>query len=295
MLCYDSLGKNTAMIVDTALAIFVLSGSFMMFPAEQFTPFTSSQSSVAMPYPNDSEGLRQLLNNMLSAAKKNDRVHLQSMIRETEIPNYENWFTTNFGGGKGENWAEPYGDRLAKNEETFEDLMVRLARTDGEFAIVQSGATTKYDVRNNPLDGYRADWKMPKMTNGEGAMPIADFFFIEGKFRWDSTVSYAPFQKLQSSIGGSTNHGTLPTCSYVPFPAYTKEAKAAKIQGSLLIEGIVGRDGRIRNMRVVRGLGYGLDKSALKTMEKWKCSPAVGPDGQPVPTKVPFEINFRFY
>jgi len=286
---------ESSMIGPTALrslAILVLYGSFMMIPAEQFT---SSQSSLAMPYPNDSEGLRQFLNDMLSAAKKNDRVHLQSMIRETEIPNYENWFTTNFGGAKGENWAEPYGGRLAKNEETFEDLMVQLAHTDGEFAIVRSGVTRKYDVRNNPLDGYRADWKMPKMTNGEGAVSIADFFFIEGKFRWDSTVSYAPFQKLQSSIGGPTNHGTLPTCSYMPFPSYTNEAKAAKIRGSILIEGIVERDGRIRKMRVIRGLGYGLDESALKAMDKWRCSPVIGPDGKPVPTKVPFEINFQSY
>jgi TonB family protein len=286
------------MIVHTALrclAILVLYGSSLMFPAEQVTPFTSSQSSAAMPYPNDSEGLRQLLNNMLSAAKKDDRVQLESMIRETEIPNYETWFTTTFSGEKGVSWAEPYGERLGKNEKTFEELIVRLAHTEGEFAVIQAGTLRKYDLHNNALGGYRADWNMAQITDGGRVVNIGDFFFIEGKFRWDSTVSYLPFQKVQSSIGAGTNHGTLPTCSYMPFPSYTNEAKAAKIRGTVLIEGIVGLDGRIRKMRVIKGLGYGLDDSALKTMEKWRCSPAIGPNGKPVPAKVPFEINFQSY
>jgi len=39
---------------------------------------------------------------MLLAAKREDWPELQSMIRETEIPNYQSWFTSNFGQEKGE-------------------------------------------------------------------------------------------------------------------------------------------------------------------------------------------------
>jgi periplasmic protein TonB len=81
----------------------------------------------------------------------------------------------------------------------------------------------------------------------------------------------------------------------MPYPPYTKEAKAAKIQGTVLIEGIIGLDGRITSMRLLKGMGYGLDESALKTLKKWKCNPAVGPNGKPVPVIVPFEINFRLH
>jgi TonB family protein len=88
-------------------------------------------------------------------------------------------------------------------------------------------------------------------------------------------------------------HGTLPSCTYMPNSAYTKEAKAAKIQGSVLIEGVVGLDGRITSLRVLKAMGYGLDESALKTLKKWKCNPAIGPNGKPVPVIVPFQINFR--
>jgi TonB family protein len=55
----------------------------------------------------------------------------------------------------------------------------------------------------------------------------------------------------------------------------------------------VGLDGRITNTRILKGLGHGLDESAMKTLKQWKCEPAIGPNGKPVPKKVPFEINFK--
>ena len=79
----------------------------------------------------------------------------------------------------------------------------------------------------------------------------------------------------------------------MPNPPYTKEARAARVEGSVLIEGIVGLDGKVTNMLVLKALGYGLDESALKTLQKWKCTPAIGPQGKPVPVIVPFQINFR--
>ena len=88
---------------------------------------------------------------------------------------------------------------------------------------------------------------------------------------------------------------TMPKCTYMPSPPYTKEAKKAKVKGVMLVEGVVGLDGRITNLRVVKALGYGLDESALKWLKTWKCDPAIGPHGKPVPTLVPFEINFRLY
>jgi hypothetical protein len=95
----------------------------------------SSTGNTTTTYPNDSEGLQRLLNDMLIAAKREDPSKLQSMIQETEIPNYQSWFTKNFGQEKGESWAEPYGRWLAKNEKEFQELFVKLAHMDGEFAI----------------------------------------------------------------------------------------------------------------------------------------------------------------
>jgi TonB family protein len=88
------------------------------------------------------------------------------------------------------------------------------------------------------------------------------------------------------------NGVSLPVCTYMPNPPYTKEARAAKLEGHVLVEGVVGLDGKITNVRVLKSLGLGLDESVINTLKKWKCKPAKDRDGKPVPTIVPFQIGF---
>jgi len=92
---------------------------------------------------------------------------------------------------------------------------------------------------------------------------------------------------------------TRPSCFYTPWPPYTDEAKAAKYEGKVVLEGIIMTDGTVTSLRIVRWAGldpskstYGLDQSVLTTMKKWKCKPAMR-DGKPVPARMPFEITFR--
>jgi TonB family protein len=65
--------------------------------------------------------------------------------------------------------------------------------------------------------------------------------------------------------------------------------------GSILVEGIVGLDGKITNIRILRRPGVGLNDNVLKTLKQWRCKPSTGPNGQPVLALVPFDINFRLY
>lgn len=246
-----------------ALWIIVASALPTQFHAQQSPPAIST-----VAYPNNSEGLRELLNNMIVVAKKGDREQLQSMVREMEIPNYETWFTATFGQEKGESWAEPYGRWLAKNEKNFEELMTRLAHTDGEFVIVKSGAMRKYDLLNNPLDGYRADWRTPRETNGGGLAHIGDFFFIEGKFRWDSTVEYSPFQKAKT--------GSIVPAKLVKKiePQYPAEAKEKGVEGTVKLQIIVRKDGSVAVQNVVSGDPI-LSPAATDAVRQWRYEPAM--------------------
>jgi TonB family protein len=85
--------------------------------------------------------------------------------------------------------------------------------------------------------------------------------------------------------------GFMPSCSYMPNPPYTQEAMQAHISGVILVEAIVGPDGRLTNMRIVRGLP-GLNEVTLKTLATWKCKAPVR-DGEAVPVVVTFEVNFK--
>jgi TonB family protein len=85
-----------------------------------------------------------------------------------------------------------------------------------------------------------------------------------------------------------------PNCHFMPSPPYTDEARKAGLSGSLVIEGVVYRDGSVKDLRVVRGLMFGLNDSALRMMATWKCDP-VSFNGEPVSVYVPFEVTFRVY
>jgi TonB family protein len=86
-----------------------------------------------------------------------------------------------------------------------------------------------------------------------------------------------------------------PKVLYQPVPQYTEEARDAKIGGVILLQGIIRKNGRIDSLKVLTGLGYGLDESAVATVGKeWRFEPGTL-DGQPVDVQANIEISFRLY
>src|SRR5271169_5005261 len=67
---------------------------------------------------------------------------------------------------------------------------------------------------------------------------------------------------------------TVPSCYYMPSPPYTKEAKDANFQGTVLAEGLVTLEGKIEQIRILKSPGLGLDQSVESTLKTWKCKPA---------------------
>jgi TonB family protein len=84
-----------------------------------------------------------------------------------------------------------------------------------------------------------------------------------------------------------------PKILYQPVPSYTSEAKAKKIEGLVLLQVVVGEDGKVRQAKILRGLGHGLDEAALDAvLNQWKFQ-AGTLHGKPVPVRVAVEISFR--
>lgn len=88
---------------------------------------------------------------------------------------------------------------------------------------------------------------------------------------------------------------SVPKCVYCPSAEYTDKARKAKLQGTVMLAVVVEPDGAVRDANVTKGLGYGLDESAVKTVKKWSFKPAVDRDGNPVPVKLVVEVNFHLY
>lgn len=65
-----------------------------------------------------------------------------------------------------------------------------------------------------------------------------------------------------------------------PTPAYTAEARNLRIEGEVVLEVVFEASGRLRILRVVRGLGHGLDEAAVHAAEQIRFKPAKK-EGQP--------------
>jgi protein TonB len=75
-------------------------------------------------------------------------------------------------------------------------------------------------------------------------------------------------------------------------PVYPALARAARISGIVRLIGTVGKDGTIRDLRVVSGHPI-LAQSALEAVEQWVYKPTLL-NGNPVEVIAPIEVSFTF-
>lgn len=69
-----------------------------------------------------------------------------------------------------------------------------------------------------------------------------------------------------------------------------------KIQGLVILEVVIGADGRAHGAVVTKSLGYGLDEEAIHAVrDVWRFKPALGPDGKPAAVRMLIEIDFHLY
>jgi protein TonB len=74
-------------------------------------------------------------------------------------------------------------------------------------------------------------------------------------------------------------------------PAYPDLARQAHVEGTVILEAILDRDGRVDNVRVVRSVPL-LDAAAVQAVRQWRYTPTVL-HGQPVQVLMTITINFQ--
>jgi TonB family protein len=87
---------------------------------------------------------------------------------------------------------------------------------------------------------------------------------------------------------------TAPVPIYNPDPAYTKEAKDAKLNGNVILEIVVAPDGTVSDVKAKRGLGMGLTESAVSAVKTWKFKPAMKAE-KLVACWLMVEITFKIF
>jgi TonB family protein len=280
-------------------------------------------------YEDSAAGLRLQLQDALAAARNHDRSRLESFVRQMEIPDYEAWFMKSYGQLKGESWARSYGREIANRENDLNAAFLEFGTETGEFATRQVNDAPSPGMEagmiselQQPVDVFYAGWKRRDSPANSKDEPIGYFVFLEGRFRWDSTIVLLKIQQDETknrAVTGSTLPGPVgdtpgnpsnggndlntyspgvrgvgyPTCTYCPGPEYTKEARAKHIEGVVVLQVIVQPDGRATDIQIVKSVDPGLAQKAVEAVSRWQFNPARRGDGEPVPVKVPIEVTFR--
>jgi protein TonB len=75
-------------------------------------------------------------------------------------------------------------------------------------------------------------------------------------------------------------------------PPYTEPARRSRVQGVVILEAIIDREGNVTDVRVLKPLPDGLDEAARQAVLQWKFKPGTK-NGEPVPVIFSLTVNFR--
>ena len=92
-------------------------------------------------------------------------------------------------------------------------------------------------------------------------------------------------------IGGGV---APPVVLFAPEPQFSEEARKAKVSGNVLVYLQVDANGKPTHVRVLRGIGLGLDEKAIEAVAQYKFKPAME-NGKPVAVEMNVEVNFQIF
>jgi TonB family protein len=253
-------------------------------------------------YANTAEGLKQLLLDMRTAAEGGNEDRLVAFVKDTEIPNCDAWLHRMYDSDKADSWMGLCEAKFRDpRERDIRELFVHIAKQDGKFTTrkvndnPQPGKGLEWgwlQAIKQPLDIYWASWLPTSETKESEADPIGYFMFIDGAFRWESSIQ--SFKPSQTKI----THAKIiqPRLVKKVDPIYPTEAAARNAVGTVRVYYVIGGDGLVYNAHAISGEGLSEDPSLRKAAEEavlqWRYEPGTF-DGRPFQTTVTADITFR--
>jgi protein TonB len=157
--------------------------------------------------------------------------------------------------------------------------------------VVAPVATAPADARDRA--GVLADTKSESESHGAGSGSGAGTGQGTG-------VGEGTGAGIGPGSGGGTGGGpyrpgsgiTAPGLLREVKPDYTEEARRRGVEGDVVLEIVVRSDGTVGDVRVMQGLGGGLDQRAIDAVRQWRFSPARR-YGTPVDVMVEVAVEFK--
>lgn len=90
-------------------------------------------------------------------------------------------------------------------------------------------------------------------------------------------------------VGGEV---ARPRAIFTPEPRYTELARRARIEGLVILQLTLTKEGTVRDVEVLRGLPMGLTEAAVDAVKQWRYEPALL-NHKPVEVYMTVTVNYR--
>jgi len=144
-------------------------------------------------------------------------------------------------------------------------------------------------------DSFNVHLRIRDLDSGK-SVDAGEFFAWTEQMRAWQKIPIVPEKKVAPwKDVPAFGHGSYaePFCISCPKPDYSEAARRMKISGTVLADVLIGEDGRVQDVFVLKCLPAGLTPKAVEALKKWQFRPITGPDGKPTRIHVPIEVTFN--
>jgi TonB family protein len=261
----------------------------------------ASFSSIAN-YPDTQDGLEHFAKDLLKAHKPdNQSDEVQRLVQSLALPNPRAWFSKVFG----EHAYEPLAQAYSRNQTSIlqeVDAAVVTAARDGYSEIRAKKYEKSCDdrageltfpllmARITPVPLYEL-----RMINASSFRRISIFAHVDGTFRYVGPLNipneFAPAKdaKPPARIQVKGDVQAAKVLKRVT-PSYPEAARREGLQGTVRLHAIIGKDGGVEQVRVIRGY-CSLSEVSLPAVKQWRYTPTLL-NGEPVEVDTTIDVIF---
>lgn len=271
-------------------------------PVAAAAPDSTAPTSIPS-YPDTAKGLENLVKDMLKLEMGGQQQELERYEESLTLPNAEQWFKSVFGealGGQVAAVSAPSraaaekhtGGMLAaerKEKRTHVEVVrfddscnLQATATEYPFLLLRQKPEHLYDVRFQG-SSQEAVW--------------AYFAYVDGGFRFIGNMHKKELGIREERppdashprfrIGGAVMEAKA---IQREAPVYPSAAKAAGLQGTVILHAIIARDGSVQNLYLNEGQCL-LAESAMEAVRKWRYRPTTL-DGKPVEVDTTIQVVY---
>jgi len=285
-------------VIASAIVVLMLfvGTSMNALPEEQND--NSPKPTAGLPvYPESEDGLKNLIGDIFGAMKSGEKDLASSYFAGLEIPDRVAWFAETFGPMEGPRLESKYETLLQQpsgNIRAHFEYALKDGRTNAEVHVLREPPANQRMIRAildamvQPHLLFTVNGTSPTQ---QYAASIGDFVYVDGAFRFVDpqvflALSTAPPARIRVS-----GDAALKSLDHKVAPSYPDEARANRIQGTVVLHVVIATDGSIKEIEAVSG-DPALVKAATVAVQQWKYKPTLL-NAEPVEVDTTVKLDFH--